>query len=101
MNKSNLLLFLLVISLVSCESFGDKLRTVTDKYIFGTDASKRTAVQAIARDVVHGVWHTGSAISNYNKGNMDGFANDVKRAVQHFSGENYKQRDAYKGKKKL
>ena len=95
--KSLELLFLLALIFCSTLAYnGDDLRRDTDKYIFGTDPAKRTIKQAATRDFVHGVYHTYSAVKNYKNKNQKEFKNDVKRAVDHFTGENVKQTNTYK-----
>ena len=92
MKELQLVYLLLLISLVTNKkSAGDNLRKFTDKNIFGEDPAKRNPAQAITRDFVHGVYHTGSAINNFMKGNNQGVSQDLKRAGEHFSGENLKQ----------
>ena len=92
MKKLQLISLLFLISvIISKKTSGDNLRKFTDKHIFGEDPKKRTPAQAISRDITHGIYHSGSAINNYMKGKTSSVKNDVKRAIDHFSGENYKQ----------
>ena len=92
MKELQLVYLLLLISLVTNKnSDGDNLRKFTDKHIFGEDPATRNPAQAITRDFVHGVYHTGSAVKNFMKENKKGSNHDVKKGDGHFSGENLKQ----------
>ena len=98
MRKLILLLFLIYV--VTCEKrFGDKLREKTDKYIFKEPkyADKRSPIQAVTRDFVHGVYHTGSGIGYIMKGRKKEAKDDFTRDKQHFSGENYNQTKKFSG----
>ena len=66
------------------------IRTWTDNHLFGKDAEKRNIVQAATRDFTHGVFHVGEAIGDCLTGKDP--SQNWKRAGDHFSGENIKQR---------
>ena len=69
------------------------IRTFTDEHIFGTDPRKRSFIQAWARDVSHEYFHFGGAIFNCLTLNFEAAGQDLKRAVDHLTGENLRQRD--------
>ena len=74
-----------------------EIREFTDNNIFGNDPENRNVLQAAGRDLSHAVFHLGGAIFNTITGNFDGAAQDLKRAGDHFSGENMKQRKGSTG----
>ena len=69
------------------------LRTFTDNFIFGNDPKERNVLQAATRDISHGIFHFGGAIFNGMTGNFEQAAKDLKRAGDHFGGENLDQRN--------
>ena len=66
------------------------IRTWTDEHIFGKDPQNRNVVQAATRDFTHGVFHVGEAIGDFVTGKDS--SQNWKRAGDHFTGENIKQR---------
>ena len=68
------------------------IREFTDDVIFGNDPENRNVIQAAGRDISHCIFHLGGALVNAVTGNFDGASQDLKRAGDHFSGENLKQR---------
>ena len=89
-----LILFLFLIYAVACKKkFGKNLREKTDKYIFkeAKGADKRASIQTVARDLVHGVYHTRSRIGDVMKGRKKEAKDDFSRPKQHFAGKNYHQ----------
>ena len=67
------------------------IRTFTDDFIFGNNPENRNFIQAAGRDISHGFYHLGGAAFNFCTGNGDKAAEDLKRAGDHFGGENIKQ----------
>ena len=67
------------------------IRKITDDLVFGNEPEKRNIIQAKARDITHGVYHTLEAGNNVITFNFGKAGQNMKRAADHFGGENVKQ----------
>ncbi len=67
------------------------IRKITDDLVFGNEPEKRNIIQATARDITHGVYHTLEAGINVITFNFGKAGQNMKRAADHFGGENVKQ----------